>query len=79
MCLLPCTPLCPHTTGKRPGWHDGSGEVALHPSSICHPLETQQFQRPYLTYLEKVSRSFRCFGGSESGARRQGATVYGAA
>ncbi|PRW58696.1 helicase domain-containing [Chlorella sorokiniana] len=46
--------------GKRPGWHDGTGEVALHPSSICHPLETQQFQRPYLTYLEKVrtSRTF---------------------
>jgi hypothetical protein len=28
--------------------------VALHPSSICHPLESQLFQRPYLVYLEKA-------------------------
>lgn len=40
--------------GRRPGWHDGGGEVALHPSCICHPLEAQAFHRPYLTYLEKV-------------------------
>lgn len=26
----------------------------MHPSSICHPLESQLYQRPYLTYLEKV-------------------------
>lgn len=40
--------------GKRPGWHDGAGEVAVHPSSICHMVEAQQYQRPYLVYLEKV-------------------------
>ncbi|KAI3433652.1 hypothetical protein D9Q98_003461 [Chlorella vulgaris] len=46
--------------GKRPGWHDGIGEVAIHPSSICHMLESQQYQRPYVMYLEKVrtSRTF---------------------
>lgn len=55
--LLPCPGLLARAAGKRPGWHDGTGEVALHPSSICHPLETQQFQRPYLTYLEKVRRA----------------------
>jgi hypothetical protein len=45
---------CPWCAGKRPGWHDGGGEVAIHPSSICHPLEAQQYQRPYLMFLEKV-------------------------
>eukprot|EP00887_Chlorella_sp_A99_P005374 scaffold1.g5374.t1 len=46
--------------GRRPGWHDGSGEVAVHPSSVCHALEGQQLQRPYLVYLEKV-RTSRAF------------------
>ncbi|GAB4817860.1 hypothetical protein N2152v2_004906 [Parachlorella kessleri] len=46
--------------GKRPGWHDGTGEVHIHPSSLNHPLETQHFHRPFITYLEKVrtSKSF---------------------
>lgn len=47
-------PACMAATGKRPGWHDGIGEVAIHPSSICHMLELQQYQRPYVMYLEKV-------------------------
>lgn len=55
------SPLCApprgrarRAAGRRPGWHDGGGEVAIHPSSVNHPLEAQQFHRPYLTYLEKV-------------------------
>ena len=40
----------------RPAWHDGQGTVAIHPSSINHPLITTQYMRPYLIYLEKVSR-----------------------
>lgn len=51
---LPLGP-CP-AAGKRPAWHDGAGEVAVHPSSVCHPLEAQQYQRPYIVYLEKVGR-----------------------
>lgn len=47
-------PPPPAYAGKRPGWHDGAGEVAVHPSSVCHPLEAQQYHRPYLVYLEKV-------------------------
>lgn len=31
--------------------------MAIHPSSVNHPLEAQQFHRPYLTYLEKVRGS----------------------
>lgn len=38
----------------RPAWHDGQGTVAIHPSSINHPLITTQYMRPYLVYLEKV-------------------------
>ena len=49
--------------GRRPGWHDGAGEVALHPSSACHPLETQQLQRPYLVYLDKARSGGLCGGG----------------
>lgn len=43
--------------GKRPEWHDGTGTVFIHPSSINHPLECQQFSRPFLIYLEKVKTS----------------------
>jgi ATP-dependent RNA helicase DHX29 len=43
--------------GKRPEWHDGTGTVFIHPSSINHPLESQQFSRPFLIYLEKVKTS----------------------
>lgn len=39
----------------RPGWHDGQGVVAVHPSSVNHPLLASQYQRPYLIYLEKAS------------------------
>ena len=45
--------------GARPAWNDGVGEVFVHPSSIAHPLETQQFARPYLVYLEKARAT--CF------------------
>ena len=38
--------------GARPAWNDGVGEVFVHPSSLVHPLETQQFAWPYLVYLE---------------------------
>jgi ATP-dependent RNA helicase DHX29 len=43
--------------GKRPEWHDGTGTVFIHPSSINHPLECQRFSRPFLIYLEKVKTS----------------------
>ena len=38
----------------RPTWHDGQGSVAVHPSSVNHPLVAVQYMRPYLIYLEKV-------------------------
>lgn len=38
----------------RPTWHDGQGSVAVHPSSVNHPLIAVQYMRPYLVYLEKV-------------------------
>ena len=43
----------------RPGWHDGQGVVAVHPSSVNHPLLASQYQRPYLIYLEKASLCMR--------------------
>jgi ATP-dependent RNA helicase DHX29 len=43
--------------GRRPAWHDGGGDVAIHPSSLCHPLEAARFHRPFLTFLEKVRTS----------------------
>lgn len=43
--------------GRRPGWHDATGPVHVHPSSLNHPLETSQYHRPYLFYLEKVKTS----------------------
>jgi ATP-dependent RNA helicase DHX29 len=42
------------TTGS---WHDGSGAVALHPSSLCASLSPQAFHRPFVAYLEKVRTS----------------------
>lgn len=38
----------------KPNWHDGNSELSIHPSSINHALDAQQFRRPYLIYLEKV-------------------------
>ena len=38
-------------------WHDGSGRVVLHPSSICSSLDTKAFHRPFVTYLEKMKTS----------------------
>ena len=35
-------------------WHDGSGPVSLHPSSICSNLDVKALHRPFVTYLEKV-------------------------
>jgi len=49
----------PFPTG-RPGWHDGMGTVAIHPSSVCASLTSsgyKSFQRPFITYLEKVRTS----------------------
>lgn len=43
--------------GQRPGWHDGFGAVAIHPSSICAHMPGAAFQRPFLTYLEKMRTS----------------------
>lgn len=43
--------------GKRPSWHDGTGPVAIHPGSLCAGLEAARFQRPFLTYLEKMRTS----------------------
>ncbi|KAL4547972.1 hypothetical protein Ndes2526B_g07186 [Nannochloris sp. 'desiccata'] len=40
--------------GRRPSWHDGTGQVAIHPGSICSALDSARFHRPFLTYLEKV-------------------------
>lgn len=40
--------------GQKPKWHDGSGGVAIHPGSVNSTVETQQFTRPFLLYLEKV-------------------------
>jgi hypothetical protein len=57
-----CAALYPHVavmdeSGKktgRPKWNDGVGDVFIHPSSINHMVEGNQFLRPYLIYLEKV-------------------------
>jgi ATP-dependent RNA helicase DHX29 len=43
--------------GRRPSWHDGTGQVAIHPGSICSDLDSARFLRPFLTYLEKVRTS----------------------
>ena len=39
---------------SRPSWLDDSAEVALHPTSLVHPLLTRQFASPYVMGLEKV-------------------------
>jgi hypothetical protein len=57
-----CAALYPNAAVKdesagraaRPAWNDGVADVYIHPSSINHPLEAQQFLRPYLVYLEKA-------------------------
>jgi len=43
--------------GRRPSWHDGTGQVAIHPGSICSNLDSARFLRPFVTYLEKVRTS----------------------
>ena len=43
--------------GRKPSWHDGTGAVAIHPGSNCAGLDAARFQRPFLTYLEKVRTS----------------------
>mmetsp|Transcript_30061 Transcript_30061/g.71641 ORF Transcript_30061/g.71641 Transcript_30061/m.71641 type:complete len:216 (-) Transcript_30061:303-950(-) len=42
---------------RRPAWHDGQQEVALHPQSVNHPLVASAFNTPYVVYLEKMSTS----------------------
>jgi hypothetical protein len=57
-----CAALYPHvavmddSAGKtsRPTWHDGTSDIFIHPSSVNHMLDAQQFLRPYLVFLEKV-------------------------
>ena len=39
---------------SRPGWHDSTSPIAIHPSSVNHMLGAHQFLRPYLVFLEKV-------------------------
>ncbi len=61
-----CAALYPNVAVKdeyagraaRPTWNDGVADVYIHPSSINHPLEAQQFLRPYLVYLEKARAHF---------------------
>ena len=61
-----CAALYPNAAVKdesagraaRPAWNDGVADVYIHPSSINHPLEAQQFLRPYLVYLEKARAHF---------------------
>lgn len=55
--LYPNAVVKDESAGKsaRLAWNDGVADVYIHPSSINHPLEAQQFLRPYLVYLEKVS------------------------
>ena len=66
--------------GARPAWNDGVGEVHVHPSSLVHPLEAQQFARPYLVYLEKVLPLVaRVFLGGPSRLRRPGMAHLGKA
>ncbi|CAK0787622.1 hypothetical protein CVIRNUC_010844 [Coccomyxa viridis] len=57
--LYPNAAVKDESAGKsaRPAWNDGVADVYIHPSSINHPLEAQQFLRPYLVYLEKVKTS----------------------
>ncbi|KAK9819858.1 hypothetical protein WJX72_003380 [[Myrmecia] bisecta] len=43
--------------GSRPAWHDGAGEVSIHPASSLHPLQADKFLRPFLVFLEKVRTS----------------------
>ena len=41
--------------GARPAWLDGDGQaVAIHPSSVNHPLAAARFRHPFLVYLERV-------------------------
>lgn len=42
---------------QLPLWHDGTGPVAVHPSSLLSSLEIHQYHRPFLTYLEKMRTS----------------------
>lgn len=44
-------------TTQRPTWHDATSAVAIHPSSITHPLLASQFTAPYLVYSEKMKTS----------------------
>ena len=51
--LYPNAAVKDESAGKaaRPAWNDGVADVYIHPSSINHPLEAQQFLRPYMVYL----------------------------
>ncbi|RMZ57361.1 hypothetical protein APUTEX25_004195 [Auxenochlorella protothecoides] len=44
----------------RPRWRDVSGEVAVHPSSVIHPLTHTTLHHPFVTFLDKMrtSRTF---------------------
>ncbi|KAL6770572.1 hypothetical protein ACKKBF_B31790 [Auxenochlorella protothecoides x Auxenochlorella symbiontica] len=47
-------------SGARPQWRDVSGEVAVHPSSVIHPLTHTTLHHPFVTFLDKMrtSRTF---------------------
>ena len=45
------------TSGNKPTWHDGSGDVAIHPSSVLSGLSASNFHRPFLVYNEKMRTS----------------------
>jgi len=40
--------------GSTPTWHDGSGTVAIHPTSTLAGLSAGAFQRPCIVYSEKM-------------------------
>jgi len=45
------------TPGNKPTWHDGSGDVTIHPSSVLSGLSASNFHRPFLVYNEKMRTS----------------------
>jgi hypothetical protein len=45
------------TSTRRPTWLATDLQVALHPSSVLHPLLASQFQSPYVVFSEKMQTS----------------------
>lgn len=40
--------------GNVPTWHDGTGSVAIHPTSLLSNLTAGSLQRPFIVYSEKM-------------------------